>query len=190
MSLRKSILTAAVVSQFALAQSPSQPPSELPISVTDLSQQQWTEAGEGAVRTIRSSVADVAGKLMEAQQSKDIVKLNCVNDKLTRMKALLRVSEQSNVKLIDAASSKNVEVGDHEWTKLRLAFENVRNLKFDAEQCMGEVAFRTQEEQSTEVEEPKLMFETDPTLALSPSQAASEVTQNTVSSPPPSSPTN
>src|SRR5450432_4101296 len=56
------------------------------------------------VAQMRATLKVVLGKLEEARNTKDVVKLNCVNEKLTQVKGLLRISEQSDVALQEAVS--------------------------------------------------------------------------------------
>ncbi|MFN7134517.1 MAG: hypothetical protein ACK4N5_20735, partial [Myxococcales bacterium] len=55
---------------------------------------------------MRQGLKIVLGKLEEARDSKDVVKLNCVNEKLTNIKGLLRISEQADVSLQEAVAKK------------------------------------------------------------------------------------
>ena len=47
---------------------------------------------------------DVLKSLEEARSEKDVLKLNCVNEKLTQIKGLLRVVQQSDVSLQEAVA--------------------------------------------------------------------------------------
>jgi hypothetical protein len=181
MSFRQSLLAALCIAGFALAQAPTEPPADLPESIKSAAPETWTQVTEPAIQTIRSSVGQVNAKLAEAQAQRDIVKLNCVNAKLTRMKGLLRISEESNGKIMSAVPTKNGEAAEHEWTKIRLAHETIKKLEFEAEQCLGQTAFRTEEQQSVDVEIPVLPLEGDPTTpttvgdvaAIAPGQPSS-----------------
>ena len=116
-----------------------------------------------AISRMRTSLRDVLGSLEEARRSRDVVKLNCVNEKLTQMKGLLRISEQADVALQEAVATKN-EVGvRHEFTKVDIANDRVDSLSRESSQCIGELAFRTDENLTVSVEEPEDYFGSDPT---------------------------
>ena len=81
--------------------------------------------------------------LEEARNAKDVVKLNCVNEKLTQVKGLVRVSEQSEIAMQEAISQKDSEVSNHEFTKISLAGQRSEQLRADTEACVGELAIYT-----------------------------------------------
>jgi len=109
-----------------------------------------------------SVATDVLGRLEEARATKDVVKLNCVNEKLTQVKGLLRISEQSDVALQEAVSKRDSTAAEHEYSKISIARNKVGQLRTEAEQCIGQLAFRTDENLTVEVEVPNGLPE-DPT---------------------------
>ena len=50
-----------------------------------------------AISSMRSSLRLVTSRVEDARNEKDVVKLNCVNEKLAQIKGLLKVAEQSEV---------------------------------------------------------------------------------------------
>jgi len=133
-----------------------------------------------AVSRMRSVLTEVLGRLEDARATKDVVKLNCVNEKLTQVKGLLRISEQSDVALQEAVGRKDVTAAEHEYSKVSIARNKVEQLRNEAEQCIGQLAFRTDENLTVEVEVPSGLPTEDPT---NPKSAAPPT-----SSPPPASP--
>jgi hypothetical protein len=134
-----------------------------------------------ALVKMRSSLKDVLGKLEEARSSKDVVKLNCVNEKLTQMKGLLRISEQSDVQLQESVAKRETATSEHEFTKVSIARSKVDQLRAEAEECIGQLAFRTDENLSIEVEVPDYLPAGDPTQMQPPIPIDTR--------PPPASPT-
>jgi aspartate oxidase len=116
-----------------------------------------------AVVKMRQALKDVIAKLEEARNSKDVVKLNCVNEKLTAIKGLLRISEIADVNLQEAVAKKESETATHEYTKVSIARTRVNQLRAEAEECIGQLAFRTDENLSVEVEVPDDLPTDDPT---------------------------
>jgi hypothetical protein len=112
---------------------------------------------------MREVLRDVLGKLEEARRAKDVVKLNCVNEKLTQIKGLLRISEQSDVALQEAVSKRDATSSAHEYTKVMIAQQKVTQLRTEAERCIGQLAFQADENMSVEVEEPTNLPGGDPT---------------------------
>ena len=74
----------------------------------------------------------------KARSNRDIVLLTCLNEKLTQIKALMRVGEQSNVNLQEFLAKDQIEGAMHERRKIGIARENVKRLTLDAETCLGE----------------------------------------------------
>jgi hypothetical protein len=134
-----------------------------------------------ALARMRNILKEVLSKLEEARNTKDVVKLNCVNEKLTQIKGLLRISEQSDVALQEAVAKKESSQAEHEFTKVMIARQKVDQLRAEAEECIGQLAFRTDENLSIEVEEPRDLPGGDPTRPPPP--------PDIIVRPPPASPT-
>lgn len=140
--------------RVAIAQAPTAPEASDASKVRD--PEKVRVSGE-AVGKMRGSLKEVLGKLEEARSSKDVVKLNCVNEKLTQIKGLLRISEQSDVQLQEAVARKETATAEHEYTKVTIARSKVEQLRAEAEECIGQLAFRTDENLSIEVDVPDLL---------------------------------
>ena len=121
-----------------------------------------------ALAKMRQALKDVLGKLEEARNSRDVVKLNCVNEKLTQVKGLLRISELADVAMQEAIAKKEDSSALHEYTKVTIASSKVTQLRAEAEQCLGQLAFRTDENLAIDVEEPENLPKGDPTAPDSP----------------------
>ena len=79
--------------------------------------------------------------LEEARSEKDVLKLNCVNEKLTQIKGLLRVAQQSDIALQEAVAKGDEESAQHEHAKIAIARQRAEQLRTDAEQCIGQLAY-------------------------------------------------
>jgi hypothetical protein len=93
-----------------------------------------------AVDNMRGSLSKVLGYLEEAREQRDVLKLNCVNEKLTAIKGLLRVSEQAAVTMMEALATKDVSVAQHEYEKIMIAASKTGELSAESEVCIGELA--------------------------------------------------
>ncbi|NVJ09471.1 hypothetical protein HUW63_30120, partial [Myxococcus sp. AM001] len=121
-----------------------------------------------ALGGMREVLRSVLGKVEEARRTKDVVKLNCANEKLTQIKGLLRISEQADVSLQEAVSRQEASSSEHEFTKVMIAQQKVAQLRAEAEECIGQLAFRTDENLFVEVEEPNNLPGGDPSRPLTP----------------------
>jgi hypothetical protein len=134
-----------------------------------------------SVAVMRGALKDVLGKLEEARNTKDVLKLNCVNEKLTQIKGLLRISEQADVNLQEAIAKREPSAAEHEFTKVTIARAKVDQLRAEAEQCIGQLAFASTENLSIEVEVPDYLPKGDLTIPTEPTSIDTR--------PPPASPT-
>lgn len=155
------MLAVVLASGLALAQpSASLLQTEKASDVPDMAK---LERSGKSVAAMREVLRDVLGKLEEARRAKDVVKLNCVNEKLTQIKGLLRISEQADMALHEAVSNRESTSSEHEYTKVMIAQQKVSQLRTEAEKCIGQLAFRADENMSVEVEEPTDLPGGDPT---------------------------
>jgi len=117
---------------------------------------------------MRGALKDVLKRLEEARSEKDVVKLNCVNEKLTQVKGLLKIAEQSDVALQEAVVQGEQGSAQHEFAKISIAKQKVDQLRAEAEQCIGQLAYVVDEKTQVTVETPEDLPEgmTNPTVAL------------------------
>lgn len=178
-SILAAALIGGLVAERAAAQTPPVQTEAPAVKAESIEPKEKLQRTSEYLVQMRAALKAVIGKLEEARASKDVVKLNCVNDKLTNVKGLLRISEQADVALQEAVAKQEDQAANHEFTKVTIARGKVEQLKSEAEQCVGMLAFETGETQVT-VEEPELP-QTDPTQTPPPGPV--------VTRPPPASPT-
>lgn len=118
---------------------PSTGPAGLDVpSVQPASPAVMKKQSEEMAEGMRTSLKHVLAMIEKARANRDVVLLNCLNEKLGQMKALVRVGEQSNVNLQEFLAKDQVEGAIHERRKIGLASEKVKNLSTEAEGCLGE----------------------------------------------------
>ena len=150
------------------AQAPAKPAATSLERAADIPDAEKLSRSRDSVSRMRSVLTEVLGRLEEARATKDVVKLNCVNEKLTQVKGLLRISEQSDVALQEAVAKKDTTAAEHEYSKVSIAKGKVEQLRGEAEQCIGQLAFRTDENLTVEVEVPSGLPTEDPTNPPAP----------------------
>ncbi len=168
-------MLAVLAAGLAMAQSPSPAAPPAPPAATaalekasDVPDSQKLVRSTQALGGMREVLRAVLGKVEEARRTKDVVKLNCANEKLTQIKGLLRISEQADVSLQEAVSRQEASSSEHEFTKVMIAQQKVAQLRSEAEECIGQLAFRTDENLFVEVEEPTNLPGGDPSRPLPP----------------------
>ena len=92
------------------------------------------------IARMKEILTKVLKHLEEARDEKDIVKLNCVNEKLTNIKGLLKISEDGDVKMQEALARRNSEESQHEFEKIAIARSKCEQLFAESEACVGELA--------------------------------------------------
>jgi hypothetical protein len=113
------------------------------------------EASAEHVARMKTSLKAVLGRIEEARNEKDVVKLNCLNEKLAQIKALLKVAEQADVALHEAVANKDAGA-DSEFSKVAIARTKVEGLRADSEQCTGQLSYVVDEKTTVEVQQPDL----------------------------------
>lgn len=121
---------------------------------TQVSDKDKLSQAQSTVNRLHAILKDVLKSLEEARREKDVVKLNCVNEKLTQIKGLLRVAEQSQVALQEALARSDEDAAQHEFAKTSIAKQRAEQLRADAEQCIGQLAYVVDERTVVTVETP------------------------------------
>lgn len=73
-----------------------------------------------------------------ARKAKDVIKLNCVNDKLLAVKQLLNIAEAAKNELTEAIAGGDPAGQVHQYGQVKLAHERTSAERQDAEGCIGE----------------------------------------------------
>jgi hypothetical protein len=113
------------------------------------------EASAEHLARMKTSLKQVLARVEEARNEKDVVKLNCVNEKLTQIKALLKVAEQADIALHEAISNRDPGA-ESEFSKIGIARTKVEGLRGESEQCIGQLAYVVDEKTTVEVQQPAL----------------------------------
>ena len=131
------------------------------------SDRQKLDQADEQLDRMRQAVKAVSGRLEVAREEKDIVKLNCVNEKLAQIKGLLKVSEQAKATAQEAMTRRD-ESASAELQKIGVAQEKTDKLRSEAEQCIGQLAFAVDRRTVVEVEQPKDLPDQDLTSGEPP----------------------
>ena len=83
--------------------------------------------------------------LREARQGSDIVRMGCVNEKLTVIKGIIRIAEDAFRGLTQAASRNDEDQASYEHNKIMISRDRVNSLTVQAVNCVGSSATATGE---------------------------------------------
>ncbi len=129
--------------------------------VESLPDEQKLDRAESKISASRKSLEQTNALLTEArEQEKDVMKINCINDKQAAIKGFLKVGEQSYVKLKNAVSDNDSEEANHHYTLISVSKQKIDSLTEEARMCAGEVQ-RYAEETQVEVDVDDNVAETD-----------------------------
>lgn len=90
----------------------------------------------------RTSMDQVLAKIetmvAEARKDKDVIRLNCLNDKVVQGRANLNVADTAMTGLKDAMASNDEGARLYEYTRVTIVNQKMQVLAAEAEACVGE----------------------------------------------------
>jgi len=140
----------------------------------NLSPTQMRAAANQYLPTMEQSAQTIRRQLEQARDSRDVVKVLCLNDKLNQVDVALRSAKDRIVSLSSAVERSEAERARHEFTVIQVLRDRVRALSQEASQCIGE--------ETGFIDEPKVRVEIDPAI---PKQDPTVMPQDPVISAPP-----
>jgi len=93
---------------------------------------------QATLTKMRNARKYVQNLLEQARKDKDIIKITCLNDKLTQINVSIRTFEDRMVSLRTAIKTGDQEAISHEYNILSVLGEKVEGLRLEAEACIGE----------------------------------------------------
>ena len=133
-----------------------------------LTPKQEEERAEKTLDQTRELVAQVEKLVGKAKDEKDLVKLNCAQERLGQVRGLLKVSEQAEEDLRAAHLRKEADAAERAGARVTIVGRKVQQLRQDAQQCIGQLAFYNDEKTLLEVEVPAGLPEDPTALPVAP----------------------
>jgi hypothetical protein len=107
--------------------------------VEGLSGDEKLDRAQSKIEEMKQSLDKTQALLSDVRKDeKDILKVNCINEKLAAMKGFIKVSEQSFGSLKTAVSEDDTEGANHHYKLVAVAHQRVRTLSEEALLCSGE----------------------------------------------------
>lgn len=103
-----------------------------------LSPAEMKTASEEHLKDMQTILVRVVELQALARKQKDVIKLNCVNDKLLQVKQLLNIAEAGRTDLIEAIAQQDNDSTLHQFSQISIAKEKTDGLHGEAEGCIGE----------------------------------------------------
>jgi hypothetical protein len=119
------------------------------------------ESAEQIVQRGTNLSQRVSTMLDEARRDADMIRVTCLNDKLTQINANLRTAQS---RLASLQKAIDVDQRNHELTVLTVLGQKMQVLDQESNQCVGQDLYETGPTKvTTEINTSLLPFETDPT---------------------------
>jgi len=103
-----------------------------------LTPQDMQNQGREYFRTMNETLKHIQTLQDTARRQKDIIKLNCVTDKLVQAKVNINISEQAMNSMQESIARADEGGRTHEFTRLTIVNQKVTMLGAEAENCIGE----------------------------------------------------
>jgi hypothetical protein len=161
------LVAAAIASSATWAQSPipgADPSAKLAKPVKLTLPEMIARAGTIQLQ-IKGDMRHVLHLQAKARQEKDVIKLNCINDKLVQLKAQVNIFDAANASFSGGVeSASTLEEKQTLFAEVTSAGEAIKSLRVEADVCVGEPELFKQES-SSEVKRPDIIDDpgaTDP----------------------------
>jgi len=123
---------------------------------SNLSPAQMRAEASQYVPTMEQSGQTIRRQLDQARESRDVVKVLCLNDKLNQVDVAVRSTRDRVQSLSNAVDRNDNERARHEFTVVQVLRDRVRTLSQEASQCIGE--------ETGFIDEPKVSVTIDPSI--------------------------
>ena len=160
--------TASVFAQTGGTAEPAKPaPAEAPSQGKILSPAEMVAQSKESMTKMQAVLSRVVQLQEVARKQKDIIKLNCVNDKLVQVKGNMNVAESATTLLHESIARNDEAQRQHEFTRISLTNQKVQVLGTEAENCIGEdLTYVGQTDVKVEID--PTIPEADPTRDVKP----------------------
>ena len=96
--------------------------------------------GEG--KHFISELEDILKRIVQLQEiakkQADVIKLNCVNDKLLQIKEIVNIGEGAMTNIHEAVARNDEDERYHQFSRLTISHQKGQAVGQDAENCIGE----------------------------------------------------
>jgi hypothetical protein len=116
-------------------------PNQADIAVkqrSNLTPQEMVKQGNEYFKSMNETVKRITDLQNQSKRQKDIIRLNCVTDKLVQAKVNITIGEQAMAALQESISRADEGGRTHEFTRLTIVNQKVQVLGAEAENCIGE----------------------------------------------------
>jgi hypothetical protein len=94
---------------------------------------------DNALDSMKDTLKYTLKELRSAFEQKDSRAIHCVRSELSTVKGLLRISEEAHLNLKEASVTNQIDLVNHEYVKIKMAAERVKELKIKVTSCSKSV---------------------------------------------------
>ena len=87
--------------------------------------------------SMEKTVNDLQAMVEQARKQKDVIRLNCVMDKLVQVKLNMNIADQALQKLQEATTRRDDGGSLHEYTRITIVNQKVQVLQNEGQTCVG-----------------------------------------------------
>jgi flagellar biosynthesis component FlhA len=116
------------------------PPAGVDISVphkSSLSATDMLKQGREYRANMDKAIAELQALVEQAKKQKDVIRLNCVMDKLMQVKVNMNMADEALQKLQEAAGRRDDSASLHEYTRITIVNQKVQVLQNEGQTCVG-----------------------------------------------------
>jgi hypothetical protein len=128
------VATGIIWSPAVMAQETFQPAGVVGAGMTA---KQKVEHASNTAATLETGVERILTQIEDAQKNKDILRLNCLNEKLGHLRGLLKVVQDAKLGLREAVARENADLEEHHYRKVAISEEQGGVILAEAEACAG-----------------------------------------------------
>ena len=110
---------------------------EADVSGSSLTAKEKQAFAEKAVSELDGATRKALRMIEEAQKAKNVMLLNCLNEKLAALRGLLKVGEDAEFDLSEAIARENADLQQHNFRKVFIARNQGLTVAAEADACVG-----------------------------------------------------
>lgn len=107
--------------------------------ILKLSNQEKLSKATSMISKMDSSLSEAYSILKKTRKEKDVIKLNCVNESISKIKGLLKRSKDDSMSLQEAISKDDTKSSNYYFTKISLASNNIKQYSIEVLSCSGTI---------------------------------------------------
>jgi len=107
--------------------------------IAKLTNSQKVSKASSMIATMESTLKEAYTILKRTRKEKDLIKLNCVNESIKKIKGLLKRSKDDSINLQEAISKDDNKSTNYYYTKISLASGNIKQAGIETLSCTGTV---------------------------------------------------